>query len=43
MVNEDISVSSEHCRSRAEEGGFVVHDRKSTNGTLRSYFPQSCH
>ena len=33
IVLEDISVSSEHCRIRPEEGGFVVHDLKSTNGT----------
>jgi hypothetical protein len=30
---EDISVSSEHCRIRPEDGGFIVHDLKSTNGT----------
>jgi hypothetical protein len=33
IVLEDISVSSEHCRVRPEEGGFIVHDLKSTNGT----------
>ncbi len=30
----DVSVSSQHCRVRPEEGRFVVHDLKSTNGTL---------
>lgn len=33
IVLEDISVSSEHCRIRPENGAFVVHDLKSTNGT----------
>jgi hypothetical protein len=33
IVLEDISVSSEHCRVRPEDGGFIVHDLKSTNGT----------
>ena len=31
---EDVSVSSQHCRVRPEDGRFVLHDLKSTNGTL---------
>jgi pSer/pThr/pTyr-binding forkhead associated (FHA) protein len=31
---EDVSVSSEHCRIRPEEGAFILHDLKSTNGTF---------
>jgi hypothetical protein len=31
---EDVSVSGQHCRVRPEEGRFVVHDLRSTNGTL---------
>jgi hypothetical protein len=31
---EDVAVSSEHCRVRQEDGRFVVHDLKSTNGTF---------
>jgi hypothetical protein len=34
VVLEDVSVSSQHCRIRPEDGGFVVHDLKSTNGTF---------
>ncbi len=30
----DIAVSSQHCRIRPEEGRFVLHDLKSTNGTF---------
>ncbi len=30
---DDVSVSSQHCRVRPEEGRFVLHDLKSTNGT----------
>jgi hypothetical protein len=30
----DVSVSSQHCRVRLEDGRFVVHDLKSTNGTI---------
>jgi FHA domain/von Willebrand factor type A domain len=33
IVLEDIAVSNEHCRIRLEDGAFVVHDLKSTNGT----------
>jgi pSer/pThr/pTyr-binding forkhead associated (FHA) protein len=33
-VLEDVSISSEHCRFRLEDGGFVMHDLKSTNGTF---------
>jgi hypothetical protein len=33
IILDDTSVSSEHCRIRPEEGGFIVHDLKSTNGT----------
>ncbi len=29
----DTAVSGEHCRVRPEEGNFVLHDLKSTNGT----------
>jgi pSer/pThr/pTyr-binding forkhead associated (FHA) protein len=29
----DTAVSGEHCRIRPEEGGFVLHDLGSTNGT----------
>jgi FHA domain-containing protein/von Willebrand factor type A domain-containing protein len=31
---EDVSVSGQHCRVRPEDGQFVLHDLKSTNGTL---------
>ena len=34
VVVNDLSVSSEHCRIRPEEGRFVLHDLKSTNGTF---------
>jgi len=33
IVLDDLGVSSEHCRIRPEEGRFVLHDLKSTNGT----------
>jgi hypothetical protein len=33
IVVGDVSVSSQHCRIRPEEGRFVLHDLKSTNGT----------
>lgn len=34
VVVNDVSVSSEHCRIRPEDGQFVLHDLKSTNGTF---------
>ena len=34
VLNADVAVSSEHCRIRPEEGRFVLHDLKSTNGTF---------
>ncbi len=34
VVVEDLSVSSEHCRIRPEDGRFVLHDLRSTNGTF---------
>ena len=34
VVINDVSVSSEHCRIRPEDGHFVLHDLKSTNGTF---------
>jgi hypothetical protein len=34
VVVEDVSVSSEHCRIRPEEGRLVLHDLRSTNGTF---------
>lgn len=34
IVIDDVSVSSEHCRIRPEDGHFVLHDLKSTNGTF---------
>lgn len=34
VLNEDVAVSSEHCRIRPEDGQFVLHDLKSTNGTF---------
>jgi hypothetical protein len=34
IVVDDVSVSSQHCRIRPENGHFVVHDLKSTNGTF---------
>ena len=34
VVVDDVSVSSEHCRIRPEDGHFVLHDLKSTNGTF---------
>jgi len=33
IVLPDVAVSSEHCRVRPEDGRFVLHDLKSTNGT----------
>jgi hypothetical protein len=33
IVVNDVSVSSQHCRIRPENGHFVLHDLKSTNGT----------
>jgi hypothetical protein len=33
IVLDDNSVSSEHFRIRPQDGGFIVHDLKSTNGT----------
>jgi hypothetical protein len=33
IVLDDLSVSSQHCRVRPEEGRYVVLDLKSTNGT----------
>ena len=34
IVLEDVSVSSQHCRVRPEQGRFVLHDLGSTNGTF---------
>lgn len=34
IVLDDVAVSSEHCRVRLEDGRYVVHDLKSTNGTF---------
>ena len=34
IVLEDVAISSQHCRVRPENGSFVVHDLKSTNGTF---------
>jgi hypothetical protein len=34
IVLEDVSISGQHCRIRPEQGGFVLHDLKSTNGTF---------
>jgi hypothetical protein len=34
VVLPDVSVSSEHCRIRPEDGRYVLHDLKSTNGTF---------
>ena len=34
VVLEDVAVSGQHCRIRPEDGGFVVHDLESTNGTF---------
>jgi hypothetical protein len=31
---DDVSISGQHCRVRPEDGHFVLHDLKSTNGTL---------
>jgi len=31
---DDVSVSAQHCRVRPEDGRFVLHDLRSTNGTL---------
>ncbi len=33
IVLDDVAVSSQHCRIRHEDGGFVLHDLQSTNGT----------
>jgi hypothetical protein len=34
IVLPDVAVSSQHCRIRPEEGRFVLHDLRSTNGTF---------
>jgi hypothetical protein len=34
IVLSDVAISSQHCRIRQEEGRFVVHDLRSTNGTF---------
>jgi hypothetical protein len=34
IVLDDVAVSNEHCRFRLEDGRFVMHDLKSTNGTF---------
>ncbi len=34
IVLDDVSVSSQHSRLRLEDGHFVLHDLKSTNGTF---------
>jgi hypothetical protein len=34
LVLDDVSVSSQHCRIRPEDDGFVLLDLKSTNGTF---------
>jgi hypothetical protein len=34
IVLDDLAVSSQHCRIRPEDGLFVLHDLKSTNGTF---------
>jgi pSer/pThr/pTyr-binding forkhead associated (FHA) protein len=34
IMLEDVSISSQHCRVRPENGRFVVHDLQSTNGTF---------
>ncbi len=34
IVLDDVSVSGQHSRIRVEDGHFVVHDLKSTNGTF---------
>jgi hypothetical protein len=34
IVLNDVAVSSQHCRIRPEEGRFVLHDLRSTNGTF---------
>jgi pSer/pThr/pTyr-binding forkhead associated (FHA) protein len=34
LVVNDVAVSSQHCRIRPEDGRFVLHDLKSTNGTF---------
>jgi hypothetical protein len=31
---DDVSISGQHCRVRPENGRFVLHDLRSTNGTL---------
>jgi hypothetical protein len=31
---DDVSISGQHCRVRPEDGHFVLHDLKSTNGTM---------
>jgi FHA domain-containing protein/von Willebrand factor type A domain-containing protein len=34
VVLDDVSVSAQHCRIRYEDGRFVLHDLKSTNGSF---------
>jgi hypothetical protein len=33
IVLSDVAISSQHCRIRVEEGRFILHDLRSTNGT----------
>jgi len=34
IVLDDVAVSSQHCRIRPDDGQFIVHDLRSTNGTF---------
>jgi hypothetical protein len=34
IVLKDVSISGQHCRIRPEQGAFVLHDLRSTNGTF---------
>jgi FHA domain-containing protein/von Willebrand factor type A domain-containing protein len=34
IVLDDVAVSSQHCRIRPENGHFMLHDLRSTNGTF---------
>jgi hypothetical protein len=34
IILDDVAVSSQHCRIRPDDGQFIVHDLRSTNGTF---------
>lgn len=40
---KDPAISGEHCRVKSEDGGYVVYDVESTNGTLVNGLPVDRH